>query len=331
MDRLWSVNLLAREVIRWIAACARRLGRIIDYIHHSKAWVQTSYVGDEPDKCWLTLYDDASFAGDLKGFKSISGCLFVSVGPNTFAPLAWLCKKQIAVSHSSSEAEIISSDAGVRMEGIPALLSWEEIIDVLAGGDSKPKASPPKHIQPKTMYDVLNGVDFDPPSFQMSSGKANCVIFEDNDAVINMTIKQCSPMMRHVARARRVDLDWLFEWLRKHSGLSIRFVEAKQQTADLFTKGSVTGKGWCNLFRPAQLGSAQAPMRNLSKAQVFSRQRDPYCVFAPPCFLGTKTGGSASMIGGSAQGATSVAFLCFASSYGGSSTIIPSVSDRTER
>ena len=31
------------------------------------------------------------------------------------------CKKQTSVSHSSTESEIISLDAGLRMDGIPAL------------------------------------------------------------------------------------------------------------------------------------------------------------------------------------------------------------------
>ena len=30
--------------------------------------------------------------------------------------ISWTCKKQIAVSHSSIEAEVISLDAGVRMD-----------------------------------------------------------------------------------------------------------------------------------------------------------------------------------------------------------------------
>ena len=34
---------------------------------------------------------------------------------------SWMCKKQTSVSHSSTEAEIISLDAGLRMDGIPSL------------------------------------------------------------------------------------------------------------------------------------------------------------------------------------------------------------------
>ena len=38
-----------------------------------------------------------------------------------FVPIRWMCKKQTSVSHSSTEAEIISLDAGLRMDGISAL------------------------------------------------------------------------------------------------------------------------------------------------------------------------------------------------------------------
>ena len=39
-----------------------------------------------------------------------------------------MCKKQTSVSHSSTEAEIISLDAGV--DGIPALSLWDLVIEV---------------------------------------------------------------------------------------------------------------------------------------------------------------------------------------------------------
>ena len=40
-------------------------------------------------------------------------------------------KKQTCVSHSSTESEIISLDAGLLMDGIPALDLWDLIIDVI--------------------------------------------------------------------------------------------------------------------------------------------------------------------------------------------------------
>ena len=41
-----------------------------------------------------------------------------------------MCKKQTAVSHSSSGSEIISLDAGLRLDGILALDLWDLIVSV---------------------------------------------------------------------------------------------------------------------------------------------------------------------------------------------------------
>ena len=42
-----------------------------------------------------------------------------------------MCKKQTAVSHSSTVTEIISLDAGLRLDGIPANDLWDLIVAVL--------------------------------------------------------------------------------------------------------------------------------------------------------------------------------------------------------
>ena len=43
----------------------------------------------------------------------------------------YYCKKQTSVSHSSTESEIISLDAGLRMDGLPALDLWDVVIELL--------------------------------------------------------------------------------------------------------------------------------------------------------------------------------------------------------
>ena len=48
-----------------------------------------------------------------------------------------MCKKQTSVSHSSAEAEIISLDAGLRMDGIPALTLWDLVIEVFHSEPNK--------------------------------------------------------------------------------------------------------------------------------------------------------------------------------------------------
>ena len=42
-----------------------------------------------------------------------------------------MCKKQTAVSHSSTESEIISLDTGLRLDGLAALELWDLIVSVL--------------------------------------------------------------------------------------------------------------------------------------------------------------------------------------------------------
>ena len=81
----------------------------------------------------LGLFQDSDFAGDLEDSKSTSGGTLCIFGSHTFVPISWMCKKQTSVSHSSTESEIISLDAGLRLDGIPALDLWDLIVAVLHG------------------------------------------------------------------------------------------------------------------------------------------------------------------------------------------------------
>ena len=110
-DTLWSVNTLARRVTKWSKSCDKRFHRLIEYLKSTKDWVQLCFVGDHPQDCWMALFVDASFASDLEDAKSTNGAYLCIVGPRTFVPVTWVCKRQTAVSHSSTEAEVISLDA----------------------------------------------------------------------------------------------------------------------------------------------------------------------------------------------------------------------------
>lgn len=55
-------------------------------------------------------------------------CFLCVQGGNSFAPLTGISKKQICVSHSTPEAEIVAADHAVRIEGLPALQLWEAIL-----------------------------------------------------------------------------------------------------------------------------------------------------------------------------------------------------------
>ena len=66
------------------------------------------------------------------GLKIFFGWNIVGFGgSHTFVSISWMCKKQTSVSHSSTESENISLDAGLRLDGIPALDLWDLIVAVL--------------------------------------------------------------------------------------------------------------------------------------------------------------------------------------------------------
>ena len=138
-DILWSVNKLVRSITKWTKACDKRLCRLISYTHQTCDYKQYCHVGNTAKQCRLGLFQDSDFAGDLEDSKSTSGGAFCVFGSHTLVPIRWMCKKQTSVSHSSTESEIISSDAGLRLDGIPALDLWDLIVAVLGNTNQSHK------------------------------------------------------------------------------------------------------------------------------------------------------------------------------------------------
>ena len=104
----------------------------IDFIlHHNCEYKKYSHVGNTVKQCRLGLFQDADFAGDLEDSKSTSGETLCVFGSHTFVPISLMCKRQTAVSHSSTESEIISLDTGLRLHGLLALELWDLIVSVL--------------------------------------------------------------------------------------------------------------------------------------------------------------------------------------------------------
>ena len=126
-DILWSVNNLARSITKWTKACDKRLSRLISW-HSSSEYKQYCREGNIAKQCRLGLFQDSDFAGDLEDSKSTSGGTWCVFWSHTFVPFSWMCQKQTSVSHSSTESEIISLDAGFRMDGTPALDLWDLIV-----------------------------------------------------------------------------------------------------------------------------------------------------------------------------------------------------------
>ena len=264
LDILWSVNKLARSITKWTKACDERLSRLISYIHHTCEYKQYCFVGNIAKQCRVGLFQDPDFAGDLEDSKSTSGGTLCVFGSHTFVPISWTCKKQTSVSHSSTESEIISLDAGLRLDGIPALDLWDLIVAVLGNTNQSHQArgdlcTNPCEVRavPHTIYkrkqsqgviNDLDNVDFIPSNVQFFHQEALLYVFEDNEAVIKMIIKGRSPSKRHVSRTHRVALDWFFDRINLDPKIQIKYIDTKNQLADILTKGIFTRDEWNHLL-----------------------------------------------------------------------------------
>ena len=164
LDILWSVNKLARSITKWSKACDKRLNRLISNIHHTCEYKQFCHVGNTAKQCRLGLFQDSDFTGDLEDSKPTSGGTLCVFGSHTFVPICWMCKKQTAVSHSSTESEIISLDSGLRLDGLPALELWDLIVSVLGNvsrvsdGSGKPESDVHKRHKPHKKIDVMKDI-----------------------------------------------------------------------------------------------------------------------------------------------------------------------------
>ena len=183
-----------------------------------------------------------------------------------------MCKKQTSVSHSSTEAEIISLDAGLRMDGIPALDLWDSLIEVfhsspkrahkardlaeLQGNLSQSTTLHMKNPNPTKRVDLdKTNVDLVPSNVKTCGSSAMLYVFEDNAAVIEMIIKGRSPTMRHLSRTHRVALDWLFDRINLDPKIQIRYIDTKHQLADILTKGTFTRDDLHHLFNICHFSS----------------------------------------------------------------------------
>ena len=175
-----------------------------------------------------------------------------------------MCKKQTSVSHRSTESEIISLDAGLRLDGIPALDLWDLIVAVLGNTNQSNKArrdlcpnqrevrSTPHTIQKRKqsrgMINDLDNVEFIHSNVNSSHQEASLCVFEDNEAVIKMIVNGRSPTLRHVSRTHRVALDWLFDRINLDPKIQIKYTDTKNQLADILTKGNFTRDEWNHLL-----------------------------------------------------------------------------------
>ena len=95
------------------------------------------------------------------------------------------------------------------------------------------------------------------------------------EAVIKMIIKGRSPTMRHVSRTHRVALDWLFDRINLDSKIQIKYIDTKNQLADILTKGNFTQDEWnhlLNLFNFSHFSPTVCTSAMAKRAQQGSRE-----------------------------------------------------------
>ena len=144
----------------------------------------------------------------------------------------------------------------IEVEWYTAIDLWDLIVADLGNTSQNNKArrdlctnqrevrSTPRKLQTqKKSHGVINdldNVDFIPSNVNSSHQEALLYVFEDNEALIKMIIKGRSPTMRHVSRTHRVALDWLFERINLDPNIQIKYIDTKNQLADILTKGNFT-------------------------------------------------------------------------------------------
>ena len=114
------MNKLARSITKWTKACDKRLNRLISYIYHTCEYKQYCHVGNtakqcRPGTCFKTLTSREILK--IRNPLQEEHCAYSEV--MHFLQISWMCKKQTAVSHSSTESEIIFLDTGLRLDGLP--------------------------------------------------------------------------------------------------------------------------------------------------------------------------------------------------------------------
>ena len=111
---------------------------------------------------------------------------------------------------------------------------------VSSGEICAPRHTIHKRKQPRRVINDLNNVDFVSSNANSSRKEALLYVFEDNEAVIKMILKGRSSTMGHVSRTHRVALDWWFHRINLDPKIQLKYIDTKNQLADILTKGSFT-------------------------------------------------------------------------------------------
>ena len=140
----------------------------------------------------------------------------------------------------------------------------------------KKRTSTPHTIQKRKkshgVIDDSDNVDFIPSNVNSSHQEALLYVFQDNEAVIKIIFKGRRPTMRHVSRTHRVALDWLFDRINLDPKIQIKYIDTKNQLADILTKGNFTRGEWNHLL--CLFNISQFSSTNCSEVMSKRTQKD---------------------------------------------------------
>ena len=154
-------------------------------------------------------------------------------------PLAARCKKQTAVSHSSTESELVSADHGLKCIGLPALDLWEVLL-------------------------------------KRPSGEVGLKMFQDNDACCRICRSGKNPNMTHIGRTHRISIAWLHDQMQSQDVQMYR-ADSELMSADIFTKPFPDAKAspWKSNLKLLNIyDAAQADFLDFAPSMVQSLRGD---------------------------------------------------------
>ena len=120
---------------------------------------------------------------------------------------------------------------------------------------------------------ILNFIDSVSSNVHSARQEASLYVFEDNEAVIKMIIKGRSPAMRHVSRTDKVALDWLFDRINLDSKFQIKYIDTKNQLADILTSGNFTRDEWKHLLNFFSIGHFSSTVCSAAMAKRIQQVR----------------------------------------------------------
>ena len=92
---------------------------------------QYCYVANTAQQCRLGLFQDSDFEETLTTRSQHQGRICAFSEAEHLCQQVGCARNKPSDSHSSTEAEVIYLDAGLRMDGSPALDLWDLVIEVL--------------------------------------------------------------------------------------------------------------------------------------------------------------------------------------------------------